>query len=373
MAQITFDDSKGFCYTNSLDDEIPKSKNKKVLTTNGFDLLPWDKHIEEEEEEEEVNENEHQNEHESPKKTKKLTKQEKREQRQQKKINASRNRMLKRQKELSATRAEDTSNAEDNPFAIQQEIKKLHSKIIKTAGSTMKKDFKIFQYQSIALYKSDLDHILPEEWINDNNISFVYELITQMFLVKADNKFSYQIQLLYPSLVQLFLHIPVGNDFENILPIKELQKLKFIFIPVNYIDNYQQIDLEVANNGDHWVLCLLNLINNKLYVYNSMHDLDDENNELLKQLTKRLKLCKSIIRNNLPIEIIQMKCDQQLNFNDCGVYVLMITCCLIERLLYNTAINLDISNIKFNALRGRLNMLELIYKLSRQLIASQHS
>lgn len=371
MAHITFDDSKGFCYTNSLDDEIPKSKNKEMEVTNGFDLLPWDKHVIDEEDEVE-DESEQQHEEQSSKKTKKLTKQEKREQRQQKKINASRNRMLKRQQELSTAAIDDTKNVEDNPFAIQQDIKKLYSKITKTSGSAIKKDFKIFQYQSIALYKSDIEHILPEEWINDNNISFVYELITQMFLVKTENKFSYQIQLLYPSLVQLFLHIPIGNDFENILPIKELQKLKFIFIPVNYIDNYQQIDLEQANNGDHWVLCLLNLINNKLYVYNSMHDLDDENNELLKELTKRLKLCKSIIRNNSSIEIIQMKCDQQTNFNDCGVYVLMMTCCLIERLLYDKAINLDISNIKFNALRGRLYMLELIYKLSRQLIAAQN-
>lgn len=360
MANIQFDDSRGFCYAGSINNEVTKSRNREIQISNGFDFLPWERHVLE------IYESEDDNtgtiEEEKSNKKKKLSKQEKREQRQQKKINASINKKLKRQEEILSS-GNDSSGHEDNPFAIQQEIKRLHSKIIKHKERSAKADFKIFQYQSIALYKSDLDHILPEEWINDNNISLVYELISQLFLVKTENKFSYQIQMLYPSLVQLFLHIPIGEDFENILPIKDLQKLKFIFIPINYIDDYQQVDLEQANNGDHWVLCVLNLINNKLYVYDSMHEIGDNDNDLLKELIKRLKLCKSITKGNGSIEILQMKCDQQDNFNDCGVYLLMITCCLISRLLYDQSVSLDISNVKFNALLGRLYMLELIHKL----------
>lgn len=363
-SNIIFDDLKGFCYDNSSNEDTLRLNQKEVIVTSGFDLLPWEKYFQDTDEHEAEYDHQ-QDEEQTISDKKKLTKHEKREQRLQKKINASRNKKLKRQQEILESNGEVAINVEDNPFVVQQDIKNTHSKIIKQASDTTGRDFKILQYHSIALYKSDLDHILIEEWICDNNISLVFELINQLFLKKSENKFSYQVQLLYPSLVQLFLHIPIGAEFESLLPVKELQKLKFIFIPVNYIDDYQQVDLEQANNGDHWVICLLNQINNKLYVYNSMNE-ELEDHELLKELVKRLRLCKSIIKNNASIEIIQMKCDQQSNFNDCGVYLLMITCYLIKTLLYDKTINLDISDIKFNSIRGRLYILELIYKLTKQ-------
>jgi sentrin-specific protease 8 len=154
-----------------------------------------------------------------------------------------------------------------------------------------------------------------------------------------------------------------------VLPIDELKKLKFIFIPINFIDDYDSIDLEQVNQGDHWALAVLSIMESKLYIYDSMFiDEDSESDKkLLHQLTQRLISCKTII-NTKKIEVVRMKCDQQDNFDDCGVYVLMITCYLINQFLLHQdePISMDISNVKFNPLSGRFAMIDILHRLHVQ-------
>ncbi|ODV79214.1 cysteine proteinase [Suhomyces tanzawaensis NRRL Y-17324] len=362
MPAIVYDDAKGFCFDSSLQ----ASKVGAEVISNGFDQLPWEIVLPENpmQEDPEVDPEAGQG---GPKK--RLSKLEKKEIKQQKKINAARARQVKRQQQIGSESAMGSQIF--NPFLAKSDLKQLHSRIIshvKTESSSQvqssntSSELKILQYQSIALYKSDLDHILPGEWLNDNNISFVYELIHQTFL-KEKGSFNHQVQLLFPSLVQLFLHFPVSDEIENILPLDDLKKLKFIFIPINFIDDYDDIDLEEVNNGDHWALGLLSVLENRLYIYDSMtiDEGDSSTDKLLGELTRRLQSCKGILKSNRPIEVIKMKCDQQDNFDDCGVFLVMITCYLIKRLiLEKEAISLDISKVRFNALAGRVKMMELI-------------
>lgn len=141
-----------------------------------------------------------------------------------KKINASRRRKLKREQELD--NKGESKFPDFKPYLAKQELKALFSSIVKSTCQNSKADAKILQYHSIALYKSDLEHILPGEWLNDNNISLIYELIIQIF-IKHGRKFSNQIQLLFPSLIQLLMHFP--DDVESLLPVDELKSLKLIF------------------------------------------------------------------------------------------------------------------------------------------------
>ncbi|RLV96000.1 NEDD8-specific protease 2 [Spathaspora sp. JA1] len=309
---IIYDDNKGFCINTTIStDSIPHNDN---LISNGFDQLPWDEYLPEEPQEEPQEESES-TPREIPNK-RKLTKSEKKTLRQTKKINAARKRQIQRQQDINNTIA---TIPQFNPYLVKSEIKSIFSKLTKSTKS----DFKLFQYHSIALYKSDLEHILPGEWLNDNNISLIYELIQQLFIKSGHKQFSYQVQLLYPSLVQLFLHFPMNEDLENILPIKELTNSKFIFIPINFIDDFNSIDLEEENIGDHWALTLFSILGNKLYVYDSMMTTEDQDTtQLLSQLCKRLQSCKNIVSSTKPIEIIHMKCDQQDNFDDCGIQLI---------------------------------------------------
>lgn len=360
---IIYEEGKGYCI-----DILKEKENSKLpdkILSNGFDQLPWDEFILIDD----VNEHEAERKEETQIDTlpKKLTKQQKKEIKQQKKIRALRKRQMKR-KEIG----EENQSAflEFNPYEALTTLKQTYSKIIKESGHKTKEDFKILHCHSVSLYKSDLEHILPEEWLNDNNISFVYELIYQYFLKQSeDDNYAKQVALLYPSLVQLFLHMPINDDIETILPMDDLKSAKFIFMPINYIDDYDGVDLEDLNNGDHWILGVLSLLENRLYVYDSMAfgENDDTTSEdhLFLQLTKRLEKCKSLVKGNRKIQVIKMACDQQDNFDDCGVYLIMITCTLIHRLLYNGHnININIKNVAYNPLSARLFMMKLIYKLA---------
>lgn len=364
MYELVLDEFKGYCLSNER--ELQKSiRGQDLVLSDGIFELPWDAYLDYDSDKDcadphslsaedgALNEG----------KKKKMNKREKREYRLQRKIRASMNKKARRQQESSGTFLEPMT-IDDNPYALQQKISNVHKKILDQSDAVKEKEVKLFQYYSISAYKSDLSYIMPDEWISDNNISLIFEMINQVFLKNSDIKFGKQIMLLCPSIVQLFLHFPIDDKFESILPTKELEVLKLVFMPVNYMDSTEIYELEQVNTGDHWVLCLLNLMDNCLYVYNSMReDNDDEDQKTLVELVNRLQKCKSIVGGKQKIKIIHMNCDQQTNSNDCGVFLLMITCILAKRLLFDERILLDISNVKFSALAGRLRIMELMYRI----------
>lgn len=351
MASVIYDEHKGYCVTN---EPINKVNENEGIINNGLQTLPWDLYLPEETDDLLLA-----SDNTSTSTPKPLTKQEKREAKQLKKINASRRRKLKREQELD--NKGESKFPDFKPYLAKQELKALFSSIVKSTCQNSEADAKILQYHSIALYKSDLEHILPGEWLNDNNISLIYELIIQIF-IKHGRKFSNQIQLLFPSLIQLLMHFP--DDVESLLPVDELKSLKLIFLPINFIDE-MDVDLEDANNGDHWSLGVLSLLDNTLYVYDSMQIDDDEISEIqLKKLVQKLQSCNTIVHGKLKVR--HLKCDQQQNFDDCGVYVIMITCYLINQLLHQDEMSLDISRVKFNPLDARLHIMKLISRLIKE-------
>lgn len=351
MASVIYDEHKGYCVTN---EPINKVNENEGIINNGLQTLPWDLYLPEETDDLLLA-----SDNTSTSTPKPLTKQEKREAKQLKKINASRRRKLKREQELD--NKGESKFPDFKPYLAKQELKALFSSIVKRTCQNSEADAKILQYHSIALYKSDLEHILPGEWLNDNNISLIYELIIQIF-IKHGRKFSNQIQLLFPSLIQLLMHFP--DDVESLLPIDELKSLKLIFLPINFIDE-MDVDLEDANNGDHWSLGVLSLLDNTLYVYDSMQIDDDEISEIqLKKLVQKLQSCNTIVHGKLKVR--HLKRDQQQNFDDCGVYVIMITCYLINQLLHQDEMSLDISRVKFNPLDARLYIMKLISRLIKE-------
>lgn len=351
MASVIYDEHKGYCVTN---EPINKVNENEGIINNGLQTLPWDLYLPEETDDLLLA-----SDNTSTSTPKPLTKQEKREAKQLKKINASRRRKLKREQELD--NKGESKFPDFKPYLAKQELKALFSSIVKSTCQNSEADAKILQYHSIALYKSDLEHILPGEWLNDNNISLIYELIIQIF-IKHGRKFSNQIQLLFPSLIQLLMHFP--DDVESLLPVDELKSLKLIFLPINFIDE-MDVDLEDANNGDHWSLGVLSLLDNTLYVYDSMQIDDDEISEIqLKKLVQKLQSCNTIVHGKLKVR--HLKCDQQQNFDDCGVYVIMITCYLINQLLHQDEMSLDISRVKFNPLDARLYIMKLISRLIKE-------
>lgn len=348
MRTIIHDHDRGFVISHV------ESSNKGSLTyaTNGFEELPWLLFMED------ANEDQIGKAEEGEKVTsRKLSKQEKRQLKQEKKANAALKRKLEREANVSGE-DKKTCIRDINPFATLKDIKTVYANIIK-ATTKQNSDRKILQFGSVSLYASDLEHLLPDEWLNDNNISLVYDAFKDGFLKLQGKKLTNQISFLYPSVVQLLLYFPSEGGVELILPKNELHDVKFLFAPMNVIEDYQDIDLEIANNGDHWILTVLDLLSNRLYVYDSMIDELINYEKLLDMFIIKLKAGNSFINQNAKIEPVHMKCDQQSNFNDCGVYLLMISALLLSRLIEEGPIEFDISNVKFKPLEGRLFLLKL--------------
>lgn len=344
---IVYHAVKGFCLAPSGTRADPDVE--ELLPTSGLELLRMDSLLPDEVASQSEDDT-------TPTTKRKLSKLEKKELRQQKKINAARTRQAKRQ----ASTEDVVVSTDLGPFQTKSEIRAYYTKIIQRAGRSSKDEFKLFQYHSIALYKSDLEHILPGEWLNDNNLSVIYEMINVLVL-QSNELFKQQIHMLYPSVVHLFMHFPVKTpeDAAAILPLDELSKLRFIFIPVNFIDDDDALSEEV-NVGDHWALCVFSALENKLYVYDSMAVEDDTIcDNFVQELSTRLT--KTLVQK--PITTVKMNCDQQTNCDDCGVFLVMITCVLIHMLTSRESMDFNMDGVRLLPLRARLEMMQLMYRL----------
>ncbi|OBA19173.1 cysteine proteinase [Metschnikowia bicuspidata var. bicuspidata NRRL YB-4993] len=252
-----------------------------------------------------------------------------------------------------------SSDMEDfNPYLAKKRITDLYSQITRTTKG--EEDTMLFQFGLVDLYKSDVSYLMPGQWLNDNNISLVYEMIIKYFLKGED--FGFHIHLIFPALTQLFLHFPVEEDLQGILPMKDLAKLKMVFFPFNFIDTDDYVDLEDVNNGDHWALCVLSIPARKLFVYDSMGFDGENDDKLLRKLASRLQ--KALFKPNEKITIVNKQCDQQENFDDCGVFLIMFSCYLISQLMSGEPTDLDLADVKFNPMLARLKITEIIHKLS---------
>lgn len=326
---IRLHEYKGFCVDPNLKTEKPQG------FTTGLDKFPeYEEIIGDIEEEEE------------PPTSKK---QQRKLERQQKKVRASKRKIQlkfvdkEKYKEESEENQEDkhkehkqVQNNDDYGYQIPFNIKRLYHRLCKHVGQS---DVKLLHYHSVSFYASDLKYVLPGEWINDNIICLVFEYLSQIYLQNTK-----EISLIYPSIIQLVLYSDAGiitkDDFPN---------TKFIFLPIND-----------SEEGDHWFLGLLDLLQSKLFIYDSMIS---DNSELIKRLVHKLQKV-GIVSGK--VKVVVINCQQQGNSDDCGIYLIMITCYLVNMMM-TEPINFDIAKVRFSSLRGRWDIMRLVsYLLNKE-------
>lgn len=75
----------------------------------------------------------------------------------------------------------------------------------------MTSDEVVISYGDAAIRPSDIDTLLPDEWVNDAIITFIYEVI--------DRHMGKKVGLWPPSVVELLSNLPSGQDnIESMLP-----------------------------------------------------------------------------------------------------------------------------------------------------------
>jgi sentrin-specific protease 8 len=210
----------------------------------------------------------------------------------------------------------------------------------------------VLQYYDSSVYKEDIDNLEVDEWLNDNNISFIYEYLKHTVMAKILRKSPNIIQLVKPSIAYLLLHT---QDIESMAVEMQsgLRNAQFLFLPIN--DNP---DVSAVEGGTHWSLMVISIVDRKALYYDSMYEgfVTSAAARMRKQMSRLLRI---------DLELISVMTPQQLNGSDCGVIVVEITALLLNRLVHETGqINLECGPMPLAPHAGRTFILSRILQLS---------
>lgn len=220
-------------------------------------------------------------------------------------------------------------------------------------------DEALLQYDGVTVYGSDLRNLQEPEWLNDNNLAFVYQYLENTLLQGFHRKDS--ILLLTPAIAYLLLHSPYPVE-SVISALPPLDKAKFIFLPIN--DNP---DVHASYGGTHWSLMLVSTQDRKALYYDTLYQgVTVAAQQTADRLSKVL---------GYKLEAIAMSTPRQVNGSDCGILVAEITALLLKRLVQtdeHKQINLGMESVYLLATAGRTFVLSKILELvEKQMAASR--
>ncbi|PVU94594.1 hypothetical protein BB561_002424 [Smittium simulii] len=185
--------------------------------------------------------------------------------------------------------------------------------LTKRSKSKEKPDKLLFLHRSNAIYTSAFSTLTTGDWLQDSIIGFYFDYLEEIFKLENSNIFLFQ-----PSVIHLIANTSDIEDARDSLPA-EIQSKDYLFLPTNNGDVFN-------TDGSHWSLLVYDCRNNIFRYYDSMCNSNFYSTKLMVE-----RICKLLNKSktNLVIE----KCEQQPNDFDCGVYILIYTKMLIQRLL----------------------------------------
>ncbi|CDR43755.1 CYFA0S12e03972g1_1 [Cyberlindnera fabianii] len=229
--------------------------------------------------------------------------------------------------------------------------------IAQFGAKKVREDAKILQFFDISLYKDDIDNLKDDEWLSDNNISFIYEYLERYQLSKYDKLVTQSIQLIRPSLVFMIAISDEPHLLRTQGVIPQLDNAKFIFLPVN--DNF---DPESVGGGLHWSLVVISILDETAYVFDTLgHSNEREAKRVISNMEK-------YYGKNTTFEVKIMDTPQQINGSDCGIMVVQITAFLLARLLKlnylkDHYVDFELKNVEISAISGRIFTLGTLLNL----------
>ncbi|GME77058.1 unnamed protein product [Ambrosiozyma monospora] len=270
---------------------------------------------------------------------------------------------LQKRKNKSDKKKNQGKQQDFDVLHLTSDIREKMDLLKKLYKEASKSDFdRVLKFYDITVYREDLFNLTDEEWLNDNNLSFIYEYLSRIQIkptLKARMKYCKdsdlnQIMLLMPTFSFLLAHHPDPQELVDVLP--PIKDSSFVFLPVNDND-----DLELAEGGSHWSLILCCPKDRKCFIYDSMYLANDQESHTL--------VTKLEMFYGFQFEIITDKyTPQQINGSDCGILVLCLTALLLSRILNvdnNTYIDLSMKNVSVSALDARLFILGTIVNMMK--------
>ncbi|ONH65362.1 NEDD8-specific protease 2 [Cyberlindnera fabianii] len=239
-----------------------------------------------------------------------------------------------KKKEAKKSKDDDPSYNEPSDPNKLIILNRLYKDTIAQFGAKkVREDAKILQFFDISLYKDDIDNLKDDEWLSDNNISFIYEYLERYQLSKFDKLVTQSIQLIRPSLV-------------------------FMIALIN--DNF---DPENVGGGLHWSLVVISILDETAYVFDTLGH-SNEREEAKRVISNMEKY----YGKNTTFEVKIMDTPQQINGSDCGIMVVQITAFLLARLLKlnylkDHYVDFELKNVEISAISGRIFTLGTLLNL----------
>lgn len=202
----------------------------------------------------------------------------------------------------------------------------------------------ILDYRGTTLYREDFDNFKDNQWFNDNNITFEYEILEHTVLSSFPRRDS--IVLLRPAMAYLLLHSQ-GDPADLASALPPMKNARFVFLPIN--DNP---DVTVVGGGAHWSLLIVSIYDKKALYYDTHQSI---NYKVTYETTKKLAQFLGY-----PLELVEVATPQQRNLSDCGILVAEITRVLLTRLVNATdgqVIGLGLRDVSISPKKSRQALL----------------
>jgi len=167
----------------------------------------------------------------------------------------------------------------------------------------------VLNYHNSLLRKSDVDLLKNPHWLNDRLIGFWFEYLENSNLDDS-------VCFVCPEVSQ-FIKLGDSSETSAFVDPLNLKSRLLVLLPVN-----DSVLLDHPG-GSHWSLLVYDCFAKKYYHYDSL-------------IGSNLNHAKKIANNlNLSKEIVEIRCTQQQNSFDCGVFV----CCNAENVVKHCSVN----------------------------------
>ncbi|ERS95683.1 hypothetical protein HMPREF1624_07758 [Sporothrix schenckii ATCC 58251] len=213
-------------------------------------------------------------------------------------------------------------------------------------------------YHGITLTHDDV-HVLRNDWLTDNNISFWEEYLENEVLPRYPQA---RISLLRPAFGLILMTTKIEAAREALPKFKDITH---IFFPISDAALGDHMGSRRSDAGSHWSLLLISIVDGVAFHYDS---LSSSNLRVARNVTARMAV---LLGRPLRFRDID-DTPQQANGNDCGVFVcVLMRFLLVKRLLNAHArekVSMSLGGKMIDAQGGRQEMLRIIENLRHEAV-----
>lgn len=173
----------------------------------------------------------------------------------------------------------------------------------------------ILDYGNVCLRREDYDTLDDSCWLNDAIIDFIYEYCERNL---DPNIPPNAICFLRPGMMQLLAALSDQMELESVLPATFFTA-DILFMPINDSEG------SIAGGGSHWSLLVFSRSDCTFRYYDSLCAL---NLPFANRMALKVRRTLGIV----DCDFFEMDSPQQTNGADCGIWVLIITLSLVDRI-----------------------------------------